>query len=1031
MEHLYRNRVVDNDEDTALSAEVRLANALEELALKDEALRKSRETARALLNAAVDAALLIAPDGTILEANHMLAAQRGYSVEELPGRNLYSFFPPDIVESRKALMQQVVETGRPIRFEDAERGVITSNSLYPIFDEQGRVERIAVFAQDITAHRHSENQLRKLSAAVEQSPSVVVITDCIGRIEYVNPQFTEETGYSAEEALGQNSRILKSGLVDNAMYQDLWQTISQGRVWRGEWQNRSKDDDLYWESVSVSPIRNQHGEMTHFLKVAQNINEQKQAEKALRDSEAKFRIIFEHANVGIVLGTRAGTIHSCNPAFVEMLGYSCEELTGLSFRHFTHPDDLEQELAFTDAILDGTRESYQVEKRYITKHGDMIWVQVNVACLRDSHGVVEYFIDIIDDIAERRHTQAELEMSAERFRSVIETVGEGITLSDETGYFEIFNSKMEEITGYTKEEANNTNDFLACLYPDKNDYYYALQGIQDLRRGTGTRDIETTIQSRAGLRTTLLVSTTILWRQNHPWFLSAYHDITARKQAEQELAQAKEIAEATRKTAELANKAKSEFLANMSHELRTPLNGILGYAQILKRDPDLNDKQREEVDIIQRSGDHLLTLLNDILDLSKIEAGKIEAQSAPFHFEHAIRTIVEVIRLRAQEKGLTFTTTLSPDVPENVWGDEKCLRQILLNLLGNAVKFTLHGSVDLTIENRHPQSSIANLRLSITDTGIGIPPAQREKIFSPFEQVKGGRVYAEGTGLGLAISQRLVRMMGGELHVESREGNGSRFWFDMTLPVAEDSEQPFDLHMHSIIGFHGDAKRILIADDKAENRQILKSLLEPFGFELDEAVNGEHTLQRTWEGRPDVLLLDLFMPEITGFDIAQTLRQSPEMRDLVIIAVSASVFDHIRTQSLEAGCNDFLPKPIVQKELFKILAQHADIIWTYGDYARPDTEGEDQPNAAYTILPPYELLNELQELAMIGDIMGIRGLAQEFDDPELEYRAFMVKLLRLAQDLKVGELQQLLLYALDHAEAAGDTERIAKGEQHG
>ena len=424
--------------------------------------------------------------------------------------------------------------------------------------------------------------------------------------------------------------------------------------------------------------------------------------------------------------------------------------------------------------------------------------------------------------------------------------------------------------------------------------------------------------------------------------------------------------EEARTAAEAANEAKSAFLANMSHELRTPLNGILGYAQILGRERGLSRPQREGVDTIRRSGEHLLTLIDDILDLSRIEAHKLELEAGEFDLGEFVETLADPVRMRARQKGLEFSCRLDPGLPAGVRGDERRLRQVLLNLLGNAVKFTEEGSVGLAVE-RDPAGD-GRVRFSIEDTGAGIPESAREKIFQPFEQLTGPGAVVEGTGLGLAITRELVELMGGELGVDSRAGKGSTFRVALPLAAVPGWEPAERSSEAAPTGYHGRRRTILVADDRAGNRVLLANMLQPLGFEVVEAAEGEECLAKLAENRIDLLLVDLVMPAVDGFEVARRVRASKEWRHLPVIAVSASVYEEHQQQSGEAGCSDFLAKPVDERLLWKKLEQHLGLEWTC-DVARKD-EGA---ASGGVVVPPGEEVAALREAARRGDIVTVRA----------------------------------------------------------
>jgi len=452
--------------------------------------------------------------------------------------------------------------------------------------------------------------------------------------------------------------------------------------------------------------------------------------------------------------------------------------------------------------------------------------------------------------------------------------------------------------------------------------------------------------------------------------------------------------------AETANRAKSEFLASMSHELRTPLNGILGYAQILRKNQALTPQQKNGINVIHQCGEHLLTLINDILDISKIEARRMELYPKEFYFPDFLESIVQICRIRTEQKRIALVYRQLTPLPKVVQGDEKRLRQVLINLLSNAVKFTEKGTINFLVGYHQ-----GRLRFQIEDTGIGIAQEQLEEIFLPFKQVGEDSRKTEGTGLGLAISRQLVEMMGGEIKVKSTLGKGSTFWLDLDLPEVL---SPFDVKKfdeRNIIGFVGDKKRVLIADDKWENRSVLVNLLEPLGFEVLEATDGLDCLNKALEFKPDVIFMDLVMTVMDGFEATRRLRMLPDFKQVVVIAISASVFDFDKKQSLGVGCDDFLPKPFRFGELLEKLRVYLRLEWVYEDIkiAPEDSDNvklESKTQDKNLIPPPAEEIAILLDLAMRGNLRSIAQRAAKLEELDAKWSPFATCLRQMAKEFK-------------------------------
>jgi PAS domain S-box-containing protein len=432
---------------------------------------------------------------------------------------------------------------------------------------------------------------------------------------------------------------------------------------------------------------------------------------------------------------------------------------------------------------------------------------------------------------------------------------------------------------------------------------------------------------------------------------------------------------------------RSQFLAQMSHELRTPLNGILGYAQIMKRNKSLDERQLDGLNVIQQSGEHLLMLINDILEFAKIDAGKMDLNPSDMALDRFLRMIVGIIGVRAEQKHLKFVAEIAPDLPDWIRADEKRLRQVLLNLLANAVKFTDAGEVRLRVV----MSSPTRLHFEVSDTGIGIAPENLERIFQPFEQAGDVQQRAAGTGLGLSISRQLVRLMGSDIVVISEPSRGSAFRFELDAQVAEAWQA--GPHMRGqVSGYAGDRRKVLVADDVAENRSLMLDILTPLGFEVLQAVNGRDAVDMTRLHAPDIILMDLVMPEMGGLDATRAIRQMSGCEEIPIIAVSASASGQDEESSLAAGMNVFLPKPI---ELDRLLASMASVLQLDWIYEPPSAEAP--PVEREIVAPPAHEMKALHQLALHGNMRDIVLTAERLAQLGERYKPFAQKLRAMAK----------------------------------
>jgi signal transduction histidine kinase/CheY-like chemotaxis protein len=443
---------------------------------------------------------------------------------------------------------------------------------------------------------------------------------------------------------------------------------------------------------------------------------------------------------------------------------------------------------------------------------------------------------------------------------------------------------------------------------------------------------------------------------------------------------------------------RSQFLAQMSHELRTPLNAIIGYADLLGRDRGhLTERQSSGLEAIHESGQHLLTLINDILDLARVEAGKMSLHPATVNLDVFLQVLVNIVRVKAEEKGLTFSHELAPGLPAAVSVDETRLRQVLLNLLGNAVKFTDSGWVSLRVLPAPPTGgqddhATARLRFEVADSGIGMSAQQLGRLFQPFEQVGTAQRREGGTGLGLAISQQLVRLMGGNIDVVSEPGKGSTFWFEIDVSVATSS--PVEVQPQPApVGYEGERKRLLVVDDVPQNRAMMLDLLQEAGFIVAAATNGLECLVLLDSFRPDLILMDVMMPVMDGNETTRRIRQMPGWANIPIVAVTASAGAEDEHKSTDAGADAFLAKPIDHDLLLRTIGKLLSLRWMAEQPAPAPQEGDGEPGM---VAPPAEEIEALWQMVQIGNMRKIREQASYLRRVPA-YTAFANRLDTLAQ----------------------------------
>jgi PAS domain S-box-containing protein len=1153
----------DQDDFEVLTAAAQQAGLAIERARLYEDLKASQEYARSIIDSSLDPIIAVDAERRVAEFNRAAQEAFGYRSEEILGH------PIDLLyaDQREGIdiHQTAVEQGGFAREVMNRR---KNGEVFPAFlsaslmhDAQGQLVGVMGISRDITERKRAEEELRRYQEHLEERveertaelgkseeryrtlfdgvPVGLYRSTPAGEMVDANPALVEMLGYpSREDYLAIDLANVYVDQQDRVRWQALMER--EGVVRDFECRLRRYDGTVIWANDTARAFKDERGQVLHYEGSIEDITERKRAEDELRryqehleelveertaelrESEERYRTLFDGVPVGLWRSTPEGLHTDDNLAMVEILGYPSREALQATDMVSAYLDPEERLQARAMAEREGTGHVLETQMR---RHdGSVIWVRQSGRAVRDDQGKLLYYEGSLEDITERMQFEEEIRRQKDYFEALFTHNPVAVVTADLDANVVSWNPMAEKLFGYTQEEAigKHIDDLVA-----RHDSIRAEAASYTEQMPKIGRVQVTTRRSRSdgSLVDVELLALPLILAGENVGFYAMYHDISERKRIERELRHQKEYFEAlfvnspaavvtigpdgnvvswnpsaerlfgytqveavgqniddliarddsvraeavgytesyrgeaytgvmeeypemvddlgrlhattkrtrkdgtlvdvelsglpvivsgeevgviaiyhdigplqqARREAEAANQAKSTFLANMSHELRTPLNAILGFSHLMDGDPNLTDEQQENLVIINRSGEHLLALINDVLEMSKIEAGRVTLQETGFDLYDLLDSLEEMFRLRAAERGLTLSLRRAEDVPRYVVTDEGKLRQVLSNLLGNAAKFTQEGGVALRVEATPFAQGRQTLHFEVEDTGPGIAPDDLHKVFEPFVQATVDRGTQEGTGLGLSISRQFVRLMGGDITVSSELGRGSLFRFDVRVGLAGEAEVEQARPRRRVLGLVPDQRapdggrfRLLVVEDRENNRRLLVKLLESLGFQVGEATNGREALEIWERWQPHLIWMDIRMPVMDGREATQRIKATPQGSSTVIIALTATAFEEDREKILSEGCDDFVRKPFRTDEIYDMLGKHLGVQFLFEE--RPASVGPAEavataacPLSAEALADlPASWVAELEQATTKADLHLILSLINQIRDQDAD-----------------------------------------------
>jgi len=987
-----------------------------ELCQVEDALRKSEEKYRLLFETMVSGFALLEMiydkhdrpvDCRYLVVNPAHERLTGLKTTEILGRTARESIP-GLEDKWIENYGQVDRTGESMEIENYVKGL---KRWYRVFAYRPKPGSVAVTFDDVTERKQVEEALKnerdRAQLYLDIAGVMFVALNNDGNIMLINKRGCEILKYKEDDLIGKDwieTCLPKKirGEIKNDFNKLVTGAIEPVEYYENSIISSTGEERLI--AFHNALIRNQSSEISGVLFSGEDITERKQAEETIcKLNEELERKVIQRTQE---LGERVRELNCLYgiSKFIEKSDASLEEIfqetvnlmpPSWQYSDITcariifegqvfQTDNFEETIwKLASDILDkgdriGSLEIYYLEERQVNDEG---------LFLKEEQNLIEAVTERLGTVVERKRAEEALLNSEKRFRKMIEKSPFPMVIIGANQDMEYFNDKFIELFGYTLKDVSTAEQCWQTAYPDENYRRSVQQSWIDAIEYAIVNDTEIEMQEwDITIKNGTKRHCEFYMVPLDEFSLIMMNDITENIKIQTELKKAKEAAET-------ANKAKSAFLANMSHELRTPLNAILGFTQLMMRDSAFLPSQREKLEIIIRSGEHLLMLINDILDMSKIEAGRSILRNRSFDLFHTLTNIEEMIGVRADSKNLKFNVLCDNGVPRYIKGDDRKLRQVLINLLNNAVKFTEKGSVSLQIS-----SSGLKIHFKIEDTGVGIAPSDLKAVFDVFERTQSGSRSDEGTGLGLAISRKLVRLMGGDITVASEVGKGSVFTFDIAAEPADAAQIGVKSSVRKVIGLEPDQETylILIVEDKWENRAFLAQLLQSAGFAVREAVNGQEAIEMIAKEQPHLIFMDMRMPVLDGFEATRKIKATPQGLEIPVIAMTASAFEEDKSAILAAGCDEFIRKPAHDAKIFEAVKRHLRVRYIYDEPA----EREDVRKVRTDLTPadldtlPAEWMAEFSQAVVRGYRKPILELIKQIRPEEPAIAEALVKLTR-------------------------------------